>query len=51
MSASTMKMPEPIIDPMTSAVEEKRPRLWTIRGAEAADGTSGVGVSSGIVTY
>jgi hypothetical protein len=34
MSASTMKMPEPTIEPTTSAVEEKRPRLWTRWGAE-----------------
>jgi hypothetical protein len=35
MSASTMKMPDPIMDPMTSAVELKRPRVWTNRGALA----------------
>jgi hypothetical protein len=36
MSASTMKMPEPTIEPTTSAVEENRPRLWTSRGWPAA---------------
>jgi hypothetical protein len=30
MSESTRKIPEPIIEPMTSAVELNRPRLCTI---------------------
>ena len=51
MSASTMKIPEPIIDPITSAVEEKRPRLWTSRGAPAAsEWASEMGVGPEIVT-
>jgi hypothetical protein len=36
ISASTIKMPEPIIDPITSAVELNRPRLWISRGGLAA---------------
>jgi hypothetical protein len=39
-----MKMPEPIIDPMTSAVELNSPRLWTIPTAPGL-GASGVGAS------
>jgi hypothetical protein len=51
MSVSTMKMPEPIIDPMTSAVEEKRPRLCISRGAPAAsEEASEMGVGPEIVT-
>jgi hypothetical protein len=46
MSASTMKMPEPIIDPMTSAVELKSPRLWTNLGASGR-GASGEGAGLG----
>jgi hypothetical protein len=46
-----MKMPEPIIDPMTSAVEEKRPRLCTSRGVPAAsERGSEIGVGPEIVT-
>jgi len=51
MSASTMKMPEPIIDPMTSAVEEKSPSLCTIRGASAGTWNLSIGVISEVVTY
>ena len=40
ISASTIKMPEPIIEPITSAVELKRPRDWTI---PEALGLRGVG--------
>jgi hypothetical protein len=46
-----MKMPEPIIDPTTSAVEEKRPRLWTSLGAPAvSERASEMGVGPEIVT-
>jgi hypothetical protein len=39
-------MPEPIIEPITIAVELKRPRLWTSLLAEAGDSVaSGLGVS------
>jgi hypothetical protein len=33
ISASTIKMPDPIMDPITMAVELNRPRLCTIFGA------------------
>ena len=36
MSAETMKMPDPIIDPMTIAVAEKRPKPCTKWGAAAS---------------
>jgi hypothetical protein len=49
ISASTMKMPEPIIDPITSAVEEKRPRLCTSREALPGASDSGRGLGSGVV--
>jgi hypothetical protein len=35
MSASTRKMPDPIMEPITIAVELNRPRLCTSRGASA----------------
>ena len=35
MSAETMKMPEPIMEPMTMAVAEKRPMPWTNCGVVA----------------
>jgi len=35
MSAETMKMPEPIMEPMTMAVAEKRPMPRTKCGAAA----------------
>ncbi len=50
MSASTMKMPEPIIEPMTIAVEEKRPRPCTIRSEVAMGCWSAGGVIAGLVT-
>jgi hypothetical protein len=37
-----MKMPDPIMDPMTRAVEEKSPRLWTIPEAAGAGEVPGV---------
>ena len=46
MSAETMKMPEPIIDPTTTMVESKRPRprLNSVSSvvAEDAEAVSGV---------
>ena len=51
MSASTMKMPEPIIEPATSAVELKRPRLCTSRGALAEVSEAGMGVEFWSVTW
>jgi hypothetical protein len=43
-------MPEPIMEPMTSAVDEKRPRLCTIRGGATEVGSSKEGVRPGLVT-
>jgi hypothetical protein len=43
-------MPEPIIDPTTSAVEENRPRLCTSRGALAEASDSGMELGSEVVT-
>ena len=51
MSASTIKMPDPIMDPITMAVELNRPRLCTIFGALAEMAASELGRFSGIVTY
>lgn len=50
MSASTIKMPDPIIDPITMAVELKRPRLCTSRGPVAAPSDGRMGVILGLVT-
>src|SRR6266571_1332979 len=36
ISAETMKMPEPIIDPATIMVESSRPRPWTNFGSAGA---------------
>ncbi len=47
ISASTIKMPEPIMEPMTRAVEEKSPRLCTIRGGAAKVGWSKEGWGRG----
>ena len=50
ISASTIKMPDPIIDPITSAVELKSPRLCTRWGALAESEASGLRVCPGVVT-
>ena len=46
ISASTIKMPEPIMEPVTMAVELNRPRLCTSRGAAGwgFDGGNGIGL-------
>jgi hypothetical protein len=46
-----MKIPDPIIDPMTSAVELNRPRVGTNRGASVGTADSRIGVIFGVVTY
>jgi hypothetical protein len=51
MSASTMKMPEPIMEPITSAVELKRPRLCASLGALGGRAALEMGVCSWVVTY
>jgi hypothetical protein len=45
-----MKMPDPIMDPITSAVELKRPRLCTNRGALEESAASESGIFPGVVT-
>jgi hypothetical protein len=51
MSASTIKIPDPIIEPITSAVELKRPRVGTNLGELGATEDSGMRVSFGVTTY
>jgi hypothetical protein len=50
MSASTMKMPDPIIDPITNAVELKSPRLCTKWGELPESAAAGLRVCPGVVT-
>jgi hypothetical protein len=44
-------MPDPIMDPITSAVELNRPRLSTILGELDAVSVSEFGRLPGVVTY
>src|SRR5579863_3531447 len=51
MSASTRKMPDPIMEPATSAVELKRPSVCTMPGAlDVPDAGFSVDVSLGVAT-
>jgi hypothetical protein len=45
-----MKIPDPIIDPMTSAVELNRPRVGTNRGEVFGRAATRMGVIFGVVT-
>ena len=51
MSASTIKMPDPIMDPITIAVELNKPRLCTSFGALEETAASELERFSGLVTY
>src|ERR1035438_1620513 len=53
MSASTMKMPEPIMEPITIAVALNRPRVCTSLGASSAllaEPPGGAGMDLWVVT-
>jgi hypothetical protein len=50
MSASTRKMPDPIMEPATSAVELNNPRVCTIAGATWDLAGLSTAVSSGVGT-
>src|SRR6266568_6914077 len=50
ISASTRKMPDPIMEPATIAVELKRPSVCTSFGVSLAVAESLTGVSSGVCT-
>ncbi len=44
MSAETMKMPEPIIEPATIMVESSRPRPWTNFASAGGAGVAVAGI-------
>jgi hypothetical protein len=51
MSASTRKIPDPIIEPITRAVELNRPSVGTSFGPSGCDTLAGLGMIREVVTY